>query len=160
MEIDGEQIQEREQKDVAYFRGFGGKRWKKYPAWRYHKWKEPLIVHGTDEDYQASIAGWKKAEVPVTSVKYLVNWRADLEDMSPRQLVLFAKEEYGIDFNVEAGSEKLLKAIWRLIHYAPQSKGRICLLAQTIEMNYDETVRTIQEMGRNMEMTESRVFYA
>jgi len=144
-----------------FFRGFGGDRsYKKYPVWRYHKWLEPYIVNNTEEDYQASIAGWKQIETPITSVRHLINWRYDLEDMSSRQLALYAHEEFDIDLPVEAGEEKLIKAIWKLTNFAPQNKGRITLMAQSIDMNYDETVKFIQELGKDMEMTESREFYA
>ena len=144
-----------------FFRGFGGgKSYKKYPVWRYHKWLEPYIVHNTQEDYEASVAGWKQLDIPITAVRHLVNWRWDLEDMTSRQLALFAYEEFGVDLPIEAGEEKLLKAIWKLTNFAPQNKGRITLMAQSIEMNYDETVNYIQELGKDMEMKESRVFYA
>lgn len=149
------------EKRGIFWRGFGGaKSYKKYPAWRYHKWLEPYIVNNTEEDYQASIAGWKKLDIPLTSVKHLVNFRYDLEDMSARQLALYAYEEFDIELPVEAGEEKLFKAIWKLTNFAPQNKGRITLMAQSIEMNYDETVKYIQEMGKNMEMSKPEYFYA
>ena len=144
-----------------FWRGFGGmKQYKTYPGWRYHKWLEPVIVENTEEDYQASIAGWKKLDIPFTSIKHLQNWRYDLEDMTARQLALFAYEEFDVELPVEAGEEKLFKAIWKLTNYAPQNKGRITLMAQSIEMNYDETVKYIQELGKNMEMSKSEEFYA
>ena len=148
-------------KGGIFWRGFAGMRqYKTYPGWRYHKWLEPIIVNDTDEDYEASIAGWKKLDIPFTSVKHLNNWRYDLEDMTARQLVLFAYEEFGVDLPLEAGEEKLLKAIWKLTNFAPQNKGRITLMAQSIEMNYDETVKYIQGLGKDMEMNLSEVFYA
>ena len=148
-------------KDGIFWRGFGGARsYKTYPGWRYHKWLEPYIVNNTEEDYQASIAGWKQLDIPITSVKHLNNWRYDFEDMTARQLVLFAYEEFDVDLPVEAGEEKLFKAIWKLSNFAPQNKGRVALMAHSIEMNYDETVKYIQELGKDMDMTEGRVFYA
>jgi hypothetical protein len=121
-----------------------------YPAWRYHKYIEPKIVRNTKADYQASIEGWKAPDIPITAIPHLVNWNLDLEDMNAAQLRLFALEEYGLDLPKEATVEKLIKAIWRLAKAAPD-KGRMTLLAQSIEMNYDETIKEIEKSVKDME---------
>jgi hypothetical protein len=127
---------------------------KPYPAWRYHKFFEPKLVRNTEQDNQASIDGWKEPGVPITALPHLVNWNLDLEDMNAEQLCVFALEEYGVDLPVEAGAEKLVKAIWHLARMTPD-KGRMVLLAQSIEMNYDETVKQIQKAAESMVFDES-----
>jgi hypothetical protein len=123
-----------------------------YPAWRYHKFFEPKIVADTAADFQASVEGWKSPNQPITALPHLVNWNLDLEDMSAEQLRLFALEEYGVNFPKEASAEKLVKAIWHLARLT-RDGGRMTLLAQSIEMNYDETIKQIQKDAENMEFT-------
>lgn len=130
-----------------YFEGFYGKRARPYPGWRYHELYEPKLVKNTEEDIQASCAGWKEPGMLMTAVPHMANWNHDLEDMDARQLVLFAKEEYDVDLPEKAGIEKLIKAMWRLAQVAPQNEGRMVLLAQSIEMNYSETVDEIKRMA-------------
>lgn len=115
----------------------------KYPAWRYHALYEPKIVQNTDEDQIASEQGWKDPSVPLTAVQTFSNHMHDLEDMNPQQLVAYAREEYEIDLPVEAGKAKLLHALWQIAARAPKNEGRIILLAQSMRMNYDETVKEI-----------------
>ena len=103
-----------------------------------------MIVHNTKEDIEASKAGWKAVISNKLSTSNIRNWKYDLEDMSARQLTIFAKEEYGVDLPESAGVQVLMKAIWRLNLAAPQSKDRIILLAQTIKLNYDETLVEIR----------------
>jgi len=130
-----------------YFEGFYGKHAKPYPVWRYHQLFEPKIVNNTKEDFEASCAGWKDAGMLKTAVPNMANWNYDLEDMDAKQLCLFAKEEYGVELPEGAGVEKLLKAMWRLAQIAPQNEGRMILLAQSVEMNYDETLKEIERMA-------------
>jgi len=131
---------------------------KPYPAWRYHTNNlfEPILVENTEEDERAELEGWKTLDTPVTGMKHLSNWRHDLEDMTAKQLVLFAKEEFGVDLPVEAGDVKLVKAMWTLTHLAPQHSGRITLLAQSIEMDYDATLDEIRAMAENLGVNETR----
>ena len=126
---------------------------KPYPAWRYHDFNEPILVNDEKEDKQAEARGWIAPESKVTSVDHLSNWRHDLEDMTAKQLVLFAKEEFGVDLPVEAGDVRLVKAMWRLTHIAPQHSGRICLLAQSVELDYDKTVAEIYGLAEDFEFT-------
>jgi len=123
----------------------------KYPAWRYHALYEPRVVENTDEDQVASDQGWKDPQTPITSLQGFNNFYHDLEDMNPRQLVAYAKEEYGADLPVEAGKAKLLWAIWKIASQSPKNEGRMVLLAQSIKMNYDETQSEILRMAGDME---------
>ena len=122
-----------------------------YPAWRYHDFMEPVIVNNTEEDLNIQAQGWKTLDAPITAVPHLSNWRHDLEDMTAKQLVLFAKEEFGVDLPVEAGEVKLVKAMWQLTHIAPQHSGRICLLAQSVEMDYDATIAEIYKQAEDFD---------
>lgn len=131
-------------KIVGYFVGLQGG--KIYPAWRYHEVLRPKIVHNTEEDQEASDAGWKAVNVPMGANPQLLNWHWDLEDFSAKQMVLFAKEEFGVELPFEAGEEKLFQVIWDLTKTAPANKDRIILMAQTIEMEYDETLAEIKRL--------------
>jgi hypothetical protein len=123
----------------------------KYPAWRYHKILEPKIVNDTEEDQQAYLDGWKDPSVPVTAHQGFSNFYHDLEDMNCRQLVYYAREEFGAELPEEAGKARLLHAIWQIATRHPKSRNRIVLLAQSIRMNLDETHAEILKMAGNME---------
>lgn len=116
-----------------------------YPAWRYHALYEPKIVYNTDEDQVASDQGWKDPVTPITAVQTFNNFYHDLEDMNNRQLVYYASEEFNLELPVEAPKSKLLWAIWQVAMRSGKTKDRIVLLAQSIRMNYDETVETIKK---------------
>jgi hypothetical protein len=123
----------------------------KYPAWRYHALYEPRIVNNTEEDEKANAEGWKDPQVPVTAVQNFSNFYHDLEDMNQRQLVAYARDEYGIELPVEASKEKLLWALWQIACRSPKNEGRIVLLAQSIRMNYDETLSEIERLAGDMD---------
>jgi len=129
---------------IGYFMGF--KTLKTYPAWRYHEVLQPKIVNNTQEDQEANDAGWKAVNVPMGRNPQLLNWHWDLEDFSAKQMVLFAKEEFNIELPFEAGVEKLFKVIWDLTKSAPANENRIILMAQTIKMEYDETLEEIKRL--------------
>ena len=134
-------------KPGIFFKFLGdGKRETRYPAWRYHEWFDPVIVNDTEEDEKVHLEGWEAPSRSVTHVRYLMNWRFDLEDLTPRQLVLFAKDEFGVDLPVEAGTEKLFKSIWRLHTSKPANRDNVVLFAQSMKMNYDETLVEIKRL--------------
>lgn len=136
------------------FLAYGTAREKRYPAWRYHKIREPILVSNTDEDIQARKNGYSLADSVVRHKPYLMNFMLDFEDLTARQIVVYVKEEFGVDLPIEAGHTKLLKAIWRLMLNSPKNKDRIVLLAQSVRMNYDETLK---EIKRVIETSETEV---
>lgn len=122
-----------------------------YPAWRYHPLYEPRVVNNTEEDQLAADEGWKSPNIPTTAVQTWNNFYHDLEDMNPKQLAMYARDEYGADLPPEAGKAKLLRAIWILAMHSPKTKDRIVLLAQSIRMNLDETQAEIMKMAGDLE---------
>lgn len=132
---------------------------RKYPVWLYHADKEPLLVENEEEEAEAKRNGYDSIRAADMSNKHLVNWFWDLEDFSPRQLQVFAREEYGVDLPIEAGQEKLFKAVAELTRFAPQNRNRLVLMAHTIKMNYDETLEAIKHMITVPEGAEEEHFY-
>jgi hypothetical protein len=133
-----------------------------YPAWRYHKIHDPRIVRNTEEDVKAAEEGWEVPEGQPRSLRPppILNWRYDLEEMSARQLRLFALEEFDVDLPVEASKERLFKALWRLYKHSPKTRDRMVLMAQVIEMNYDEAQSEIREAIKKAEHIHTKEFYA
>lgn len=147
--------------DGIYVAGIPGRKQPKYPAWRYHEWLEPILVKDDEEDLRAKAGGWIEHNKPTSMCRYLLNQRFDLEDMSARQLVQYAFDEYGVRLPVEAGKENLFKALWRLSVSAPENEGRIVLMAQSIAMNYDETLLEIKKLAESGQAeTTVEEFYA
>ncbi len=131
----------------------------RYPIWLYHDDKEPLLVNDDDGEKEARLQGYDSITAADMSNKHLINWFWDLEDMSPRQLQIFAKEEYSVDLPIEAGQEKLFKAIVELTRAAPQNQNCMVFMAHTIKMNYDETLNEIRRMIEGPPGTETENFY-
>jgi len=144
-----------------FWRGFNDRPTPKYPAWRYHKIHQPILVNDTDEDGLMREKGFEPINVPISANTGFQNWFWDIEDMSPRQLCVFAREEYGVDLPADADQMKLQKAVFELVKFSPQNRNRLVLMAHTIKMNYDETLEEIKRMafGGNgcCTETESRV---
>lgn len=141
--------------------GLGGlKTPKPYPAWRYHKLYEPILVYSTEEDERAHDDGWDPPTEFITAVPRLSNFFHDLEDFTPRQLILYAREEFGVKFPPQATKEMLIKAIWHLYQEAPKHKGRMVLLAQSIKMNYDETIKEIERRSHTPQEVETKYVWA
>jgi len=142
-----------------YFRAYGSHRAGVYPAWRYHKHLEAIIVNDTAADIEAQQLGYEHLDTITKSNPHLMNFMADLEDFSPRQLARYAKEEFEIDLSPEAGEEKLRQSIRALTVFSPKNRDRIVLLAQSIKMNYDETVEEVRNLSKDFEEIETEVFY-
>jgi len=143
-------------KGGIFFLNIDGKGQKSYPAWRYHDLYEPIIVNDTDEDAVAAKQGWHPPQEFITAVPSLKNFFHDLEDFTPRQLIIYARGEFGVEFPPQATKEMLVKAIWHLYQDAPKHRGRMVLLAQSIKMNYDETIKEIERRSQNPEQWETR----
>ena len=133
-----------------FFRGFSARTAKKYPSWRYHKILQPILVNDTDEDEKVRKDGYEPISVPITANKNLSNWFWDLEDFSAKQLVIYTREEFGIDLPVEAGQERLLKTILEITKIAPQNQGRLAFMAHTIKLDYDGVVEEIKRQAGEM----------
>lgn len=142
-----------------YFRRYGSNKAKTYPAWRYHKYLDAKIVNDTAQDVAAQEEGYEHIDTIARSNPFLLNHMADLEDLSARQLARYAFEEFDVDLPPEAGEQKLRESIRALTVFSPKNKDRIVLLAQSIRMNYDETVKEIQRLAEGFEESEEQVFY-
>jgi len=121
----------------------------RYPFYMYKDGHDPIRVDDEDQEKQARFEGWDNISAATTSNKYLINWFWDLEDMSPRQLQVFAKEEYGVELPIESGQDKLFSCVVDLARNAPQNQNRLILMAHTVQMNYDATLAEIQRMVEN-----------
>ena len=119
---------------------------KKYPCWRHHKVLPPILVTSTDDDEAGKKLGYGLFEIPLMANHQVANWFWDFEDMSPKQLAVYAKEEYGVDLDLEFGQERLFRAVLELGKAAPQNRNRLVLMAQSMKMNYEETLLTIRKM--------------
>ena len=129
----------------AFFLGIRGDGNEKYyPHWVYHKIHEPILVNDTSEEDAAKLKGFEAVGPFILSNSSMQNWFWDLEDMSSKQLRVFAKDEFGVDLPEDARQEVLFSAVCKLSKAAPQNQGRIALMAHTIRMNYDETIEQIR----------------
>jgi len=142
------------------FAGLNDEQVPQYPRYMY-RGNEHLLVENPEQEIEARKQGWDTITAAAMSNRHLINWAWDLEDFSPRQLVVFAQDEFGIDLPIEAGQEALFKAVTELSKHAPQNRNRLVLMAHTIEMNYDATLAEIRRMadghGQHLE-TETEVF--
>lgn len=120
-----------------------------YPRWLYKEGCEPILVKNQEEANDALSKGYDAFTAGSLANRYIINWFWDLEDMSARQLQVFAKEEFGVDLPIEAGQEKLFGAVIELTRNAPQNHGRIILMAHSVEMNYTETLAEISRVFEN-----------
>ena len=119
-----------------------------YPAWRYHEFHEPIIVHDTEEDEKFTAQGYINARHQVTTAcRYLINWRFDLEDFTPRQLAQFAKDEFEVNLPIQAGAEELFRCLYKLHVSDPRNQENIVLMAHSIRMEYDATCKYIKDVA-------------
>ena len=124
-----------------------------YPCVLYREDTKPIYCKNTEEEKVARAKGYDSFTAGALSNRYLINWVWDLEDMSPRQLVVFAKEEYGIELPIEAGQLRLFEALCELTKHSPKNRNRLILMAHTVAMNYDETLEQIQRTIENPDPT-------
>lgn len=117
-----------------------------YPRWLYHDGADPICVSNTDAEAEARANGYDSITAAAMSNRQLVNWFWDLEDMSPKQLRVYAREEYEVDLPAEASQETLFRAVCKLGKAAPQNRNRLVLMAHTIKMDYDATIAEIKRM--------------
>jgi len=126
-----------------------------YPKWLYREGKDPKKARDAAEEKDLRAKGWDNVSAGMMSNRVLTNHFWDLEDMSTRQLVVYAQDEFGVDLPEEAGQEKLFECVTKLSRAAPQNQNRLVLMAHTMKLNYDETVdeirRTIGKTGEGYE---------
>lgn len=118
----------------------------RYPAKMYQDGFDPITVENTEQEEKARLEGYDSITKTAMSNPYLINWFWDLEDMSPKQLCVFAKEEYDVELPIEAGQDRLFNCVLELTRYAPQNRNRLVLMAHTIKMEYDATLDEIRRM--------------
>jgi len=122
-----------------------GQQGRRHPMMMYQDGMDAIAVQNTDEEEAARLKGFDELTAGMMSNKQLSNWFWDLEDLSPKQLVVFAQEEYGVDLPVGASQEKLFQAVCKLTRAAPYNKNRIVLMAHTVKLNYDATLAEIKK---------------
>lgn len=134
---------------VGLFRGIEGGpgEYIRYPFIMYRDGADPITIENTDQENDARKNGYDNLAAGQMANRYLVNWFWDLEDMSPKQLSVFAQDEYGVDLPIEAGQGKLFECVCKLSKAAPKNRGSIVLMAHSIKMNYDETLEEIRRMA-------------
>jgi hypothetical protein len=118
----------------------------RFPCWLYKDNTEPLKVNNDEEEKAAREKGYDSVTASTMANKYLANWFWDLEDFSPKQLVVFAKDEFDVDLPIEAGQDRLFKAVVELSRCAPQNQNRLVLMAHTVKLNYDATLEEIRRL--------------
>lgn len=128
------------------FMGLNNEHMPRFPCWLHKDGCEPLYIENETDEKSARGNGYDNITAAAMSNRYLINWFWDLEDMSPRQLCVFAKDEYGVDLPIEAGQDRLFRAVVELTRNAPQNQNRLVLMAHSIKMNYDETLLEIRRM--------------
>lgn len=130
------------------FMGFakGASPMPQYPCWLYREGTNPIVVSDTAAEAEARKNGYDSITAAAMSNKQLSNWFWDLEDMSPKQLRVYARDEYGVDLPEGASQQALFSAVCKLGKAAPQNRNRLVLMAHTIKMNYDATIEEIRRM--------------
>lgn len=139
-------ILETRPKRQALFMGFEDAVPPRYPHYLYHEDLEPLLVQNAQEEIEARAKGYDAFTMSMLANKTMSNWFWDLEDFSPKQLVVFAKDEYGVDLPIEAGQQVLYDSICKLSRTAPQNENRLVFIAQVMEMNLEATMAEIKRM--------------
>ena len=139
-------IAENRPKRKALFQGFGFDVPPRYPFYLYHEVLDPVLINNGEEEVEYRDKGYDSFTSGMLANKVMVNWHWDLEDLSAKQLAVFAKDEYDVDLPVEAGQLVLYKAICELSRSAPNNVNRLVFMAQVFEMKLTETVNEIGRM--------------
>ena len=117
-----------------------------YPKWMYKKGTSPVKVKNAGEEEQVRAKGWDNVSAGMMANKTLQNCFWDFEDMSAKQLAVYAMDEFGVDLPWDADQDRLFMAVIELAKHAPQNRNRLVLMAHTMKMNYDETLSEIRRM--------------
>ena len=117
-----------------------------YPKWLYRNGKDPIRVHDAEAEAEARSEGWDNITAGSMANKTLQNCFWDFEDMSAKQLSVYAMDEFGVDLPWDADQDRLFMAVIELTKHAPQNRNRLVLMAHTMKMNYDETLEEIKRM--------------
>jgi hypothetical protein len=121
-----------------------------YPRWMYRQDTQPVLIKNTEAEVDAREKGFDNISASALSNRDLINFFWDFEDLSPRQLIVYAQDEFDVDLPAGASQETLFKAVCRLTKSAPQNRNRLVLMAHTIEMNYDATLEEIKRMADDL----------
>jgi len=121
-----------------------------YPRWMYREDTVPVLIKDAAAEAEAREKGFDNITAAALSNRNLINFFWDLEDLSPRQLLVYAKDEFDVDLPAEARQETLFRAVCRLTRSAPQNRNRLVLMAHTIEMKYDACLSEIRRMTDGM----------
>jgi hypothetical protein len=119
----------------------------RHPLWLYHDELEPRIAENEEEEKSLRDKGYDLFNAGMLANKTIVNWFWDLEDFSPKQLAVFAKDEYGVDLPIDASQDVLYRSICKLAKFAPQNENRLVFIAQMMEMNLEATMAEIKRMA-------------
>lgn len=148
------------------FKGLGDKQVPVYPRWMYRQDTAPVLIPNTEAEIEAREKGFDNISASALSNRDLINFFWDFEDLSIRQLLVYAQDEFGVDLPAKASQETLFKAVCQLSKSAPQNRNRLVLMAHTIEMKYDETLEEIKRMANDVvsqgleRQTETETFWA
>lgn len=142
-----------------YFQGIFGEEEKQFPQWRYHKYYEPRLVNNTEEADAAKAQGYHcVAEDAFTPTRFK-NFGYDFQELNERQLQNYALNKFEIDLSNVTDKDKLIQVLNRLYLETAEHREDIVLLAQSIEMEYDQTVADIRKNVENASEVTTEVLY-
>jgi hypothetical protein len=142
-----------------YFKGMLGMGPDSLPRWLYHKFYEPKLVTNTAEQDKAIAQGYHEPQLDVFTPAAIKDFGTDFEDLNARQIIDFARHKFDIDLSNVTDKNKLIRVINRLYLGCPDDERNVILLAQSMEMNYDETVRLIKDWSLKPNDVTTEVVY-
>ena len=142
-----------------YFQGMMGVGPDSFPRWLYHKFYEPKLIENTEQQEKALSQGYHEPKIDIFTPQTIKNFGTDFEDLNARQLADFAKHKFGIDLSAYESKNELIWALNRLYLGCPDGERNVILLAQSMEMNLDETVRLIKDWAEKPQEVETEVLY-